>query len=48
MSGSGETITVEPGNGIPVYVKDGAIIPMMPAVTKLTDQKAAHRSETLW
>jgi alpha-D-xyloside xylohydrolase len=37
--GSGETITVEPGNGIPVYVKDGAIIPMMPAVTKLTGEK---------
>jgi alpha-glucosidase (family GH31 glycosyl hydrolase) len=31
LAGDGEVITVEPGlNKIPVYVKDGGIIPMMP------------------
>ena len=38
--GGGEIITVAPGlSKIPVYVKDGGIIPMTPAVTKISDQK---------
>lgn len=38
--GEGEVITVAPGlEKIPVYVKEGGIIPLWPAVTKLKDEK---------
>lgn len=38
--GGGEVITVAPGlSKIPVFVKDGGIIPMWPAITKMTDAK---------
>lgn len=38
--GEGEVITVAPGLGkIPVYVKDGGIIPLWPAVTKIDGEK---------
>ena len=40
FAGEGEVITVTPGlDIIPVYVKDGGIIPMMPAVTKISTEK---------
>lgn len=40
FAGEGEIITVTPGlDIIPVYVKDGGIIPMMPAVTKIDSKK---------
>jgi len=36
-AGEGEVITVAPGlDKIPVYVKDGGIIPMWPVITKIT------------
>lgn len=36
-AGEGEVITVIPGlDKIPVYVKDGGIVPMWPAITKIT------------
>lgn len=38
--GEGEVITVSPGlSKIPVYVKEGGIIPLWPAVTKVKDEK---------
>jgi alpha-D-xyloside xylohydrolase len=38
--GEGEVITVTPGlDIIPVYVRDGGIIPMMPAVSKIGTEK---------
>lgn len=38
--GEGEVITVAPGlSKIPVYVKEGGIIPLWPAITKITDEK---------
>lgn len=38
--GQQEVITVSPGlSRIPVYVKDGGIIPLWPAATKITNQK---------
>lgn len=38
--GEGEVITVRPGlSKIPVYVKDGGIIPLWPPITKITDEK---------
>ena len=38
--GGGEVITVSPGlSKIPVYVKDGGIIPLWPAITKITNEK---------
>ncbi len=38
--GEGEVITVTPGlDKIPVFVRDGGIIPMMPAVSKIDDKK---------
>lgn len=40
FAGEGEVITVTPGlDIIPVYVKAGGIIPMMPAVTKIKAEK---------
>ena len=40
FAGEGEVITVAPGlSKIPVYVKDGGIIPLWPAITKMTDAK---------
>lgn len=40
LAGEGEVITVKPtDSNIPVYVKDGGIIPLWPAMTKFTDQK---------
>ena len=40
LAGEGEVITVTPGlDIIPVYVKDGGIIPMMPAVSKIGTEK---------
>ncbi len=40
FAGEGEVITVAPGlSKIPVYVKDGGIIPLWPAVTKVKDEK---------
>lgn len=38
--GEGEVITAAPGlDHIPVYVKDGGIVPMFPAITKLDGKK---------
>lgn len=38
--GEGEVITTSPGlNKIPVYVKDGAVIPLYPEIAKLDDTK---------
>lgn len=38
--GEGEVITVSPGlSKIPVYVKEGGIIPLWPAITKITGEK---------
>lgn len=40
LAGEGEVITVSPGlDRIPVYVKDGGIIPLAPPVTKLDGTK---------
>ena len=40
FAGEGEVITVSPGlSKIPVYVKEGGIIPLWPAVTKVKDEK---------
>lgn len=40
LAGEGEVITVKPtDSNIPVYVKDGGIIPLWPAMAKFTDQK---------
>lgn len=40
LAGEGEVITVSPGlDRIPVYVKEGGIIPMYPPVTKLDNSK---------
>ncbi len=40
FAGEGTIITAEPGlSKIPVYVRDGGIVPMMPAVTKLDGTK---------
>lgn len=40
LAGEGEVITVKPtDSNIPVYVKDGGIIPLWPAMTKFSDQK---------
>ncbi len=40
FAGEGEVITVSPGLAkIPVYVKEGGIIPLWPAVTKIKDEK---------
>ena len=40
FAGEGEVITVSPGlSKIPVYVKDGGIIPLWPVVTKVKDEK---------
>ena len=37
LAGEGEVITVAPGlDRIPVYVRDGGIIPLWPAITKIT------------
>lgn len=39
--GEGELITVSPGlDIIPVFVKDGGIIPMMPLESQITDSKS--------
>lgn len=37
--GEGEIIEVTPGKDIPVYVKDGGIIPMIPSVTAIDGKK---------
>lgn len=37
--GEGEVITVTPGKSIPVYVKDGGIIPMIPPISVIDDTK---------
>lgn len=37
--GEGEVIEVDPGKKIPVYVKDGGIVPMIPATTVVNDKK---------
>lgn len=40
LAGEGEVITVTPGlSKIPVYVKEGGIIPLWPAITKVKDEK---------
>lgn len=40
LAGEGEVITVTPGlSKIPVYVKDGGIVPLWPAITKLDNTK---------
>jgi alpha-D-xyloside xylohydrolase len=40
LAGEGEVITTTPGlDIIPVYVRDGGIIPMMPAVAKIGNEK---------
>lgn len=40
LAGEGEVISVTPGlDKIPVYVKDGGIIPMMPPVSKINAEK---------
>lgn len=40
FAGEGEVITVTPGlDKIPVYVRDGGIVPLWPPVTKLEDKK---------
>lgn len=39
FAGEGEVITVAPGRHIPVYVKDGGIIPLWPAMAKFEDRK---------
>ena len=40
LAGESEVITVTPGlDIIPVYVRDGGIIPMMPAVSKIGTEK---------
>lgn len=40
FAGEGEVITAAPGlDHIPVYVKDGGIVPMFPAITKLDGKK---------
>ncbi|PXV59960.1 alpha-D-xyloside xylohydrolase [Dysgonomonas alginatilytica] len=40
FAGQGEVISVSPGIGrIPVYVKDGGIVPMFPPITKITGEK---------
>lgn len=40
FAGEGEVITVAPGLAkIPVYVKEGGIIPLWPAITKVKDEK---------
>ena len=40
FAGEGEVITVTPGlSKIPVYVKEGGIIPLWPSITQLTDEK---------
>ena len=40
LAGEGEVITAAPGlSKIPVYVKDGGIIPLWPAITKIKDEK---------
>lgn len=40
LAGEGEVITVAPGlDRIPVYVKDGGIIPMFPPITQLEDKQ---------
>lgn len=40
LAGEGEVITVAPGlSKIPVYVKEGGIIPLWPAVNRLTGEK---------
>lgn len=39
LAGEGEVITVAPGlSRIPVFVKEGSIVPLWPAVTKLTGE----------
>lgn len=37
--GNGEVIRVKPGKDIPVFVKDGAIIPLIPAISKMDGNK---------
>lgn len=40
LAGEGEVITVKPtDSNIPVYVKDGGIIPLWPAMAKFTDRQ---------
>ncbi len=39
LAGEGEIITVSPGKQIPVFVKDGGIVPLWPPVSKIDGQK---------
>lgn len=39
LVGEGEVITVTPGKNIPVYVKEGGIIPMIPPITAIDGSK---------